>query len=67
MWGICLYPVLDRPDWDHLTPWHKSGLWDADLSTTPPGRILHEPYAQALLRAQADITAAMPVAEQVLI
>ncbi len=67
LWGVCLYPIIDRPDWDHLTPWHKSGLWDADLSTTPPGRVLYEPYAQALLQAQADVAAVLPVAEQVLI
>jgi hypothetical protein len=28
--GICLYPVLDRPDWDDPHHWHNSGLWDLD-------------------------------------
>ncbi|GAB3563286.1 hypothetical protein GCM10027578_06700 [Spirosoma luteolum] len=64
LWGACLYPIIDRPDWDHLTPWHRSGLWDADLTQNPPGRLLYEPYAQALLRTQAQLEAAtQPVAE----
>jgi hypothetical protein len=26
--GICLYPILDRPDWNDADHWHNSGLWD---------------------------------------
>lgn len=52
LWGACLYPIIDRPDWDHLDQWHRSGLWDADLSQTPPGRVLAQDYADALLWAQ---------------
>ena len=52
LWGACLYPIVDRPDWDHLDQWHRSGLWDADLSQTPPGRRLAEDYANALHWAQ---------------
>ncbi|WP_097127061.1 glycoside hydrolase family 1 protein [Spirosoma fluviale] len=60
--GVCLYPIVDRPDWDHTDYWHRSGLWDADLSTTPPGRILVEPYANALRQAQSVILeASLPV------
>lgn len=56
LWGVCLYPIVDRPDWDHLQPWHGSGLWDAELvSAGAPGRKLYEPYAKALLNAQALI------------
>lgn len=55
LWGVCVYPMVDRPDWDHLDQWHQSGLWDADLSITPPGRVLYEPYAAALLRAQTAV------------
>lgn len=52
-YGICLYPIIDRPDWDHLTPWHNSGLWDVELRPNqPPARILCEPYAEALLQSQ---------------
>ncbi len=28
--GICLYPVVDRPDWDDLSHYHNSGIWDLD-------------------------------------
>jgi len=53
--GICLYPIIDRPDWDDLSNWHKSGLWDSD-ATNPDVRILFLPYAEALSRAQKIIT-----------
>jgi len=59
--GVCLYPIIDRPDWDHLTPWHRAGLWDAapvgvDLEVgQAPGRHIYEPYADALKQAQAAI------------
>ena len=53
LWGICWYPIIDRPDWDNLTDWHQSGIWDIlaeDQSTTH--RTLHKPTADALLQAQ---------------
>ncbi|WP_026880475.1 hypothetical protein [Hymenobacter norwichensis] len=57
LWGVCLYPILDRPDWDFLDrEWHRSGLWDAVLRPDgPPLRVLHEPYAKALLAAQQQV------------
>lgn len=64
LWGVCLYPIIDRPDWDHLTPWHRSGLWDAELAADgtvlqdPPRRILNQPYADALREAQLLISSA---------
>jgi hypothetical protein len=59
-YGICLYPVIDRPDWDHLTPWHNAGLWDAAPGENePPGRVLYEPYANALLASQELIEEAL--------
>ena len=28
LWGICWYPVVDRPDWDYpQLPWHNAGIW----------------------------------------
>lgn len=27
--GMCLYPAVDRPDWNNQAHWHRSGLWDA--------------------------------------
>ena len=52
--GICLYPIIDRPDWDHLDQWHHSGLWDIDPAHPVPHltRVLHQPSAEALLEAQ---------------
>jgi len=48
-WGVCLYPVIDRPDWDDLSLWHHSGLWDApEGDNKGEQRVLCEPYAQAL-------------------
>lgn len=47
--GICLYPIIDRPDWDHVHQWHGSGLWDAVIH--PDGhieRVLNEEYAEEL-------------------
>jgi hypothetical protein len=51
--GVCLYPILDRPDWDNVNHWHNSGLWD--LRADEHGilqRVLHPPYAAALRSAQ---------------
>ncbi len=58
--GVCIYPLIDRPDWDHLDQWHRSGLWDADLTQPGPARVLHQPSAEALLQAQAVVAAAKP-------
>jgi beta-glucosidase/6-phospho-beta-glucosidase/beta-galactosidase len=52
--GICIYPILDRPDWDNLSHWHHSGLWDVD--PMPDGtlrRVLNREYAAELARSQA--------------
>jgi hypothetical protein len=47
--GVCLYPILDRPDWEDMNHWHNSGLWD--LRPDVEGkleRVLHAEYASAL-------------------
>jgi hypothetical protein len=52
--GICLYPILDRPDWDNSDHWHNSGLWD--LVPDQQGvlqRVIHKEYAAELRHAQA--------------
>jgi len=47
--GICVYPVIDRPDWDNADHWHRSGLWDLDRDGPDPlARVLVAPYASAL-------------------
>jgi beta-glucosidase/6-phospho-beta-glucosidase/beta-galactosidase len=54
--GLCIYPIIDRPDWDDPNHWHHSGLWD--LTRHDDGRLerrLSPDYAEALRRAQARI------------
>lgn len=49
--GVCLYPILDRPDWDDSGHWHHSGLWD--IEPRPDGtlaRVLNQDYAAELRR-----------------
>ncbi len=62
--GVCLYPILDRPDWDDLTTWHRAGLWDAVLpapaSGEAPPMVLHEPSATALYAAQRLLPELLP-------
>ncbi|CAN5658428.1 hypothetical protein BH11PSE8_BH11PSE8_24200 [soil metagenome] len=41
--GLCLYPLIDRPDWNLPNHWHRSGLWDV---VTPAERA-HPPAADA--------------------
>jgi beta-glucosidase/6-phospho-beta-glucosidase/beta-galactosidase len=51
--GLCLYPILDRHEWDDSSHWHNSGLWD--LAREPDGtlrRVLNGVYADALGRCQ---------------
>ncbi len=52
LWGVCLYPIIDRPDWNELSCWHHSGLWDvSEPPVAPTERLLHQPYADALTDA----------------
>ena len=51
--GICLYPIVDRPDWDNAAHWHNSGLWDVNRDADGTlRRVLNRPYAEALRAAQ---------------
>ncbi len=52
--GICLYPIIDRPDWDHTDLWHKSGVWDI-YDTQSLARTLHKPTFDAILAGQKQI------------
>ena len=59
-WGACLYPIIDRPDWDHFSPWHMAGLWDARLTEDgPPERVLCQPYAEAFRECQQLVDSAL--------
>ncbi|WP_202406083.1 amine oxidase [Hufsiella ginkgonis] len=59
-WGICLYPIIDRPDWDNLWYWHHSGLWDAVVQENGIiNRTLNRPYAVALQESRKVIEEAI--------
>ena len=52
--GACLYPILDRFDWEDSTHWHNCGLWDLPLNGAGTyRRKLNVTYAKALRDAQA--------------
>ena len=34
LYGCCIYPIIDRPDWDFPEVWHHSGLWDITNTDT---------------------------------
>jgi beta-glucosidase/6-phospho-beta-glucosidase/beta-galactosidase len=54
--GVCLYAVVDRPDWNNPSQWHGSGLWD--LETGVDGtleRRLNSSYAADLRIAQQGL------------
>uniref|UniRef100_Q02C54 Beta-glucosidase n=1 Tax=Solibacter usitatus (strain Ellin6076) TaxID=234267 RepID=Q02C54_SOLUE len=54
--GVCLYPILDRFDWEDSQHWHNSGLWDMRPDSSGGyDRILNNTYAGALKRAQGII------------
>ncbi|RZJ21031.1 MAG: glycosyltransferase, partial [Haliea sp.] len=57
--GICVYPLLDRADWEEPARWHRSGLWDVRPQPGPAdaapafSRVLHEPFFQRIQHWQA--------------
>ncbi len=55
LFGVCIYPIIDRPDWDDLITWHHSGLWDIAVEKKSLERILYHPMAEALKSAQKAI------------
>jgi beta-glucosidase/6-phospho-beta-glucosidase/beta-galactosidase len=56
--GICLYPVIDRFEWENPGHWHNSGLWDfeTDLSGVFK-RVLNPEYASELWHSQLKLAA----------
>jgi hypothetical protein len=51
--GVCIYPVIDRPDWEDPNHWHNSGMWD--MRETAGGRLERVEcgeYVDALRRSQ---------------
>jgi UDP-galactopyranose mutase len=56
VWGMCLYPLVDRPDWNAPSRWHHSGLWDVAVDAGPAmPRVLHRPYARSLAAWQSRL------------
>ena len=54
--GVCLYPIIDRPAWNDLLAWPRSGLWDLDRDGPDPFlRVINQPYAAALRQAQRTL------------
>jgi beta-glucosidase/6-phospho-beta-glucosidase/beta-galactosidase len=54
--GVCLYPIIDRFEWEDPTHWHNSGLWD--FVQEPDGtyrRVLNEEYAAELWHSQLKL------------
>jgi len=51
--GVCLFPIIDRMDWNDEHHWHNSGLWDLVMKNGRLERVLHEEYAQELRHSQA--------------
>ena len=50
--GVCMYPFIDRPDWDDTVTWHQAGIWDVIQENGKLKRVLYKPYAEAFLQAQ---------------
>jgi beta-glucosidase/6-phospho-beta-glucosidase/beta-galactosidase len=54
--GLCIYPIIDRPDWDDPARWHNSGMWD--LCRSADGRLERVPcaeYVEELRAVQARV------------
>ncbi len=51
--GVCLYPIIDRFEWDNPSHWHNSGLWDYTLNERGEFvRVLNNEYAAELWHSQ---------------
>jgi beta-glucosidase/6-phospho-beta-glucosidase/beta-galactosidase len=51
--GLCVYPIIDRPDWEDPDHWHQSGLWELEPDATGRlKRVLSTDYADAVRAAQ---------------
>jgi hypothetical protein len=46
VYGVCLYPIIDRHCWMNPYHWHNSGIWDIDRSNGY-ARILCKEYYEA--------------------
>jgi len=54
--AVCLYPIIDRFEWEDPAHWHNSGLWDfAPDANGNFIRVLNEPYATEFRRSQSRL------------
>ena len=55
--GVCLYPIIDRFEWEDPSHWHNSGLWDfqADAEGNLV-RVLNAEYAAELWHSQLKLS-----------
>lgn len=54
--AVCLYPIVDRFEWEDPTHWHNSGLWDYSIDSQGNfRRVLNEEYAAEFRRSQARL------------
>jgi hypothetical protein len=54
--GVCLYPIVDRFEWEDPTHWHNSGLWDFERDAEGNFvRILNNEYASELWHSQLKL------------
>lgn len=62
--GLCLYPLVDRHDWNDPRHWHNSGLWDVvrdDLAGRQAlRRVLNSEYSNTLSQWQLAFSRAAP-------
>jgi beta-glucosidase/6-phospho-beta-glucosidase/beta-galactosidase len=54
--AICLYPIIDRFDWDDPSHWHHSGLWDLREHDGVLNRVLNSEYAATFARVREEFT-----------
>ncbi len=63
--GICLYPLLDRPDWQEPWRWHRCGLWQVreerdEQPPAPAAGPAPQPGSRHLVHAYASALRAWP-------
>jgi beta-glucosidase/6-phospho-beta-glucosidase/beta-galactosidase len=59
VYGVCLYPLIDRHCWADEGHWHNSGIWDIDYERGHE-RILCEEYFEAFSEMRSLFTHADP-------
>lgn len=55
--GCCIYPIIDRPDWDFPLNWHHSGVWDIHNPETLE-REIHQESLTAIREFHEKLTEA---------